>query len=345
MWEQTFKRIISSEARGFVASAVRLGLHGVSFGYQAVMSVRNAAYDKRWKKVTVIDVPMIAIGNLTTGGTGKTPMVAAVIKRLQQAGHRPGIVSRGYRADDTGENDEKRVLAMQCPGVPHEQNADRVVAANKLIADYQVTAIVLDDAFQHRRIHRNLNIVLIDATNPFGFGYVLPRGLLRESIGGIRRADFVLITRSDAVSKQQLQQIKQTCVRYADRLENRIAEVCFQPTAMIDFSGQRRLIEELAGQPVVVLTGIGNPEAFVLTCKGLKLNIVQTAFFPDHHHFTTEEVRDVAEQATKLNATVVTTVKDLVKIADPPAHLFAVDIEAVFLDADQQAAFEDCLGR
>lgn len=312
----------------------------MSLGYRAVMFVRNAAYDFGLKKIATVEVPVIAIGNLTTGGTGKTPIVAAVVQMLQQAGHRPGIVSRGYRADASGQNDEKRVLAMQCPGVPHEQNADRVVASNKIISDHQVTAIVLDDAFQHRRIHRNLNVVLIDATNPLGFGHLLPRGLLRESIVGLKRADFVLVTRADAVSPSQLQQIRKKCVQHDQRLSNRIAEVSFQPTAMIGASGEIRSIDELSGQPVVVMTGIGNPEAFVMTCEALKLKIVDKAFFPDHHHFTPDEVAEVCERAAKLDAAIVTTVKDLVKIADPPERLFAVDIQAEFSDADEQAAFK-----
>ena len=313
----------------------------MSFGYGAVMSFRNKAYDFGLKKVTTVDVPVIAIGNLTTGGTGKTPIVAAVVKLLQKAGHQPGIVSRGYRADASGENDEKRVLAMQCPDVPHEQNGDRIVASNKLIGGpKKVTAIVLDDAFQHRRIHRNFNVVLIDATNPFGFGYQLPRGLLRESITGLTRADFVLITRADAVSSSRLQQIRKTCVQSAQRPANQIAEVSFQPTAMIDGSGDTRSVDELSGQPVVVFTGIGNPDAFVMTCEALNMKIVDKAFFPDHHHFTPAEVAEVWERATHWNAAVVTTVKDLVKIAKPPERFFALDIQAVFSDADEQAAFE-----
>lgn len=343
MWEQTFKRIISSEARGILPSLARVVLHGMSFGYGSVMFVRNLAYQLGLKNVARVDVPVIAIGNLTTGGTGKTPVVAAVVKMLQQAGHQPGIVSRGYRADASGQNDEKKVLAMQCPKVPHEQNPDRVVASTKLISEHRVTAIVLDDAFQHRRIHRDLNIVLIDATIPFGFDHLLPRGLLRESISGLQRADFVLITRADAVSRERLIQIQGKCIRQDDRLAGRVAEVVFQPTDLLSGSGQRRAIEELSGQSVVVMTGIGNPEAFVLTCEGLNFKIVDTAFFPDHHHFTAEEVAAVAKQAAELNAAVVTTVKDIVKIADPPKNLFAVDIEAVFPNVEEQSALEDKL--
>lgn len=343
MWEQAFKRIISSEARGFLPSAARVGLHGLSFGYGTLMSARNMAYQLGLKKAARVEVPVIAIGNLTTGGTGKTPIVAAVVHMLQQAGHQPGIVSRGYRADASGQNDEKKVLAMQCPDIPHEQNPDRIVASLKLISDHQVTAIVLDDAFQHRRIHRDLNIVLIDATNPFGFNHLLPRGLLRESISGLQRADFVLITRADAVPNARLQQIREKCIQQDHRLEDRIADVSFRPTTLLRGNAERSVIGDLAGQSVVVMTGIGNPDAFVATCERLGLVIADIAFFPDHHHFTSSEVAEVCERAADLSAQVATTVKDFVKVNRPPQNLFAVDIQATFADVDQQAAFEACL--
>lgn len=343
VWEQTFKRIISSEARGMGPSVARVVLHGLSFAYGAAMSIRNAAFDFGWKKPVIVEVPVIAIGNLTTGGTGKTPIVAAVVQMLHEAGQQPGIVSRGYRSDSTGENDEKRVLALKCPNVPHQQDPDRVTASMKLIGEGSVSAIVLDDAFQHRRIHRNLNLVLIDATNPFGFNHLLPRGLLRESISGLRRADFVLVTRADSVSEDRLQQIRDKCVQQDHRLENRIARVSFQPTMLLDGSGESCSFEALQKKSAVVMTGIGNPDAFVSTCKRLGLTIVDTVFFPDHHHFTSDEVAKVSKRASELDAVILTTVKDLVKINAPKQHLYAVDIEAVFESSTERLAFEEAV--
>lgn len=340
MWEQTFKRIISSEARGIGPSVARVLLHALSIVYGAAMTVRNAAFDFGWKKSIVVEVPVIAIGNLTTGGTGKTPIVAAVVQLLQEAGQKPGIVSRGYRADSTGQNDEKKVLAVKCPDVPHEQNPDRVAASMTLIGEHGVSAIVLDDAFQHRRIYRKLNIVLIDATNPFGFGYLLPRGLLREAISGLQRADFVLITRADSVAEDRMQQIRDRCLQQQDRLKDRMAEVSFQPTKFLCGSGQSIGIEELPGKSAVVMTGIGNPDAFVLTCERLGMTIIETVFFPDHHHFTEKEVAEVSERASDSDAVLLTTVKDFVKIAEAPHNLYAVDIEAVFKCREERAAFD-----
>ncbi|MEZ6127839.1 MAG: tetraacyldisaccharide 4'-kinase [Planctomycetaceae bacterium] len=193
MSEEAFKQLISGQSRGLAACVGRGLLRCLSIPYSMLMQLRNAAFDIGLKATHRVDVPVIAIGNLTTGGTGKTPIVAFLVRQLQELGWRPGIVSRGYRADSSGENDEKRVLAGLCPGVPHEQNPDRIAAARKLLAETDVDVIVLDDALQHRRIHRDLNVVLVDASNPFGYGYELPRGLLRESLSGLKQADLVLI--------------------------------------------------------------------------------------------------------------------------------------------------------
>lgn len=309
------------------------------------MAVRNAAYEFRWRETAKVEVPVISIGNLTTGGTGKTPIVAAVVKMLQDIDQRPGIVSRGYKADSSGENDEKRVLNLKCPGVPHRQNPDRIVASLELLSEQDVSAIVLDDGFQHRRIHRDLDIVLIDATNPFGFDHLLPRGLLRESLAGLRRADFVLITRANQTSPERLDEIREKCVRSNPRLEDRMADVSFEPSHLIDGASHQQPVSEIHASPVFVMTGIGNPDAFVQTCRELGPQIVGTRFFPDHHHFTSAEVNSVAAEAAALDARILTTVKDLVKIANPPAGLLAVDIEARFCSDDDQNVLRELLSQ
>ena len=294
-----------------------------------------------------MSVPVIAIGNLTTGGTGKTPIVATVVKALQEQGLRPGIVSRGYRADATGENDEKLVLELLCPNVPHEQNPNRVVASEKLIASEGVDVIVLDDAFQHRRIVRDLNVILIDATNPFGYGYQLPRGLLREPVSSLSRADVVLITRSDNVSEAALQEIEATIRRHNSHLADHIYRVSFCPSGLIARGGNHeRSIDLVRNRPVTVMTAIGNPEAFMMTCRQIEAEIVATQFFPDHHHYTQKDLDEVRGLAAKAGAPLIlTTLKDLVKVPDRYDDFFAVDIETVFESADKQPKFRDELAR
>ena len=175
----------------------RGGLGLVSLGYRIVIALRNVLFDCGLRKPRRVAVPVISVGNLTTGGTGKTPVVALIVELLVQLERRPAIISRGYRSVDGEANDEKRVLERLCPGIPHEQNRSRFQAAESLLQKSARDIIVMDDGFQHRQLHRDFDIVLIDATNPFGYGSLLPRGLLREPLSALRRADLVLITRAD----------------------------------------------------------------------------------------------------------------------------------------------------
>lgn len=331
MSEQTFQQLISGQTTGFFATVCRGLLWCLSLPYGLITRVRNVCFDVGIKKVQRVKVPVVAIGNLTTGGTGKTPIVATVVKLLQELGHQPGIVSRGYRADASGENDEKRVLQTLCPGVPHEQHPDRVAAAKTLIDTAQIDVIVLDDAFQHRRIHRDLNIVLIDATNPFGFEHQLPRGLLRESLSGLKRADLILVTRANAASPAKLGQIEATILKYNPELTGKIHRVSFEPTGLVSKSGNQQPISAIHEQPVTVLTAIGNPDAFMTTCRQIGANIVTSMFFPDHHHYTKSDLQRVQQHAKHAQTSLIlTTLKDLVKITDDHENIRAVQIETAF---------------
>ena len=334
MDEQSFRQMISGERQGVASAVLRGLLNAASWPYGVVARIRNGLFDLGLKKQQTADVPVIAVGNLTTGGTGKTPIVAWIVQQLVQAGASPGIVSRGYRADESGTNDEKRVLEILCPGVPHVQNPDRVAAVKQIVQDHGVSAVVLDDAFQHRRIARDLNILLIDATNPFGYDRLLPRGLLREPVSGLNRADLVLITRTDRVQQAELQKIRDQICAVAPQLKSRISAVRFASTGLVTKSGESCSASQVEGKRVAVLTGIGNPEAFAATCVELGATIAARRFFPDHHHFTKEDVNGVQQMAEQENAThILTTLKDLVKLPDNISNLLAVQIQTTFTDA------------
>ncbi len=148
--------------------------------YRLLVETRNRHYDRAADAAKRVPVPVVSVGNLTTGGTGKTPMVAWLARWFQQRGLRPVIVSRGYGSQNGQPNDEARELAEQLPDVPHLQDADRVRGAQQAIAQHGAQVILLDDGFQHRRLHRDLDIVLVDALQPFGSEHLLPRGLLRS---------------------------------------------------------------------------------------------------------------------------------------------------------------------
>ena len=341
--EQVFLNLISGKTHGILAGIGRLGLAILEPVYRAAIGQRNAGFDLGIRKPRRVNAPVISVGNLTTGGTGKTPVVALVVQILQQQNRIPGIISRGYRSVDGLANDEKRVLERLCPGVPHEQNSSRYEAACKLISTTDIDTIVMDDGYQHRQLYRDLDIVLIDATNPFGYDHLLPRGLLREPLTALKRADVVLITRSDMVAESVLAAIEQRVRKIVPKLADRIVRVEFRPSGLIDGQGHRYTFEELSDQPVMLVSGIGNPEAFAETCRKAGLRVEVTQWFPDHHHYTNEDQTEIGERAASRGINrVVTTVKDLVKIPAKSPFL-ALEIEAVFPDPKHRRLLESLL--
>ena len=335
--ESCFKNLVSGRTNGVAAFFARAALSVASVGYRCAIALRNGLFDLGLKSAHRSTVPVISIGNITTGGTGKTPLVALVCQLLLQADQHPGIVSRGYRSVDGRANDEKLVLNILCPEAPHEQNPDRVAAAKFLTllvahdADQGVGAIVMDDGFQHRRLHRDLNIVLVDATNPFGYGHLLPRGLLREPLSSLKRADVVIITRSDLASEPTLAKIEDTVLAAAPQLADRILRVVFQPTSLRRRDGSMIRLSEVAATNVHLMAGIGNPEAFQTTAVRAGIHVTGTSWFPDHHHYQNADLDKVLQRAAASNgALVVTTLKDLVKLPVNCENFAALEIAAVF---------------
>jgi len=345
--EAAFRNLISGRTSGWRAVSLRSLLRMASLLYEGVICGRNRLYDSGLLRVHRAGLPVISVGNLTTGGTGKTPVAALLCEQLRHLGRKPGLISRGYRATAEGGNDEKRVLELLVPGIPHIQQPDRVAAVSRLLANEEQErpdVVVMDDGFQHRRLHRDLNLVLIDATCPFGFGAVLPRGLLREPLSGLRRADAVLLTRSNLIAEPELGQLEQTLQAVAPRLVKRILRVNFEPVGLRDAAGQRHSLSSVRGESVFLMTAIGNPEAFRSTCLGAGLRIVGQRWFPDHHHYTSDELKVVLQEATAERAErVVTTVKDLVKIREHSQHFVALDIDAVLPRRDDAACLIDLL--
>ncbi|MEO2033426.1 MAG: tetraacyldisaccharide 4'-kinase [Planctomycetaceae bacterium] len=314
-WHETYRKIISGERRGAIATVIRAILRSLAMLYGGVTAVRNLMFDMGLRQATKVDVPVISVGNLTTGGTGKTPMVASIVRMLQGVGRAPGILSRGYRADAHGMNDENRVLQHLCPGVPHVQNPDRIKGASRIINRHMVDSIVLDDGFQHRRIVRDLDLVLIDATNPFGYDDVLPRGLLRESIRSLRRAHMVVVTRGDQVSATRLTGVEERICSVAPQLRDRLLRVSFRPAGLLGIDGTTQLLSQIELRRVMVLAAIGNPESFENTCRGAGACVVHSQIYPDHYHYTRSDLCEVQSAAAEHQVDLVlTTVKDLVKI-------------------------------
>lgn len=334
-FENAYLEIISGRNREWSADLVRMFLSLCSVPYGLVTAVRNTLYHHAIFRPQSVDAPVISVGNLTTGGTGKTPAVAWLVQALQGAGCSPAIVSRGYGSLDGEENDEKRMLDELCPGVPHEQNRKRWQGAQKILDRNEANVLVLDDGFQHRQLHRDLDIVLVDALNPWGYNALLPRGLLRETLNGLRRADIVLITRCELSTAEQIEEIVKRIHRFTDVP---VLRTSFCARRFINTRGEELLLTQALEKVGFAFCGIGNADGFRRTLMSQGIGLPEERFvqFPDHHHYSYEDLKQVVRQA-ELQGTEVffTTRKDLVKIRQDRLGnipLWALDIDLEFID-------------
>ncbi|HEV8066906.1 MAG TPA: tetraacyldisaccharide 4'-kinase [Planctomycetaceae bacterium] len=319
--------LISGRSRGPVAVLARGGLSIASLFYGAAVRTRNRAFDVGAIHAHRAPVPVVSVGNLTAGGTGKTPVVAAIVEWFTSHGVRPAILSRGYRPHVGAANDEKLVLDQLCPGVPHLQGADRIESAHVACDRHGAQVLVLDDGFQHRRLARDLDLVLIDAIDPWGAGHLLPRGLLREPRASLRRADAVILTRADQCSANDKARLI-TEIRGFWRDEAPI-EARFRPTGLVNADGAHAAIDSLGS--VAAFCGIGNPDGFrrTLIAAGVE-RVAAFRTFPDHHHYSDADLAELAIWVREQRASAaVTTQKDLVKIprcrlGDVPLWAFTI---------------------
>lgn len=318
--------------RGPAATLMRGGLSVASVGYRGVVGWRNRSYDRGKQPIVRVDVPVISVGNLTTGGTGKTPLVAFLAKWFREQGVRVAIVSRGYGRGDADENDEAAELHQRLPDVPHVQDPDRVAAANVAIDELETQLILMDDGFQHRRLHRDFDIVLIDATCPFGYGHLLPRGLLREPVQNLRRADAVIVTRCDQIPAAELQSIEDVVRRHHPAAP--IMHCSHRVSGVQEFAGATLTADSLQGTKVALLCGIGNPDAFRRTVRTLGARVISERILPDHAAYDPDTMRSLQHWVAECRSLdyVVCTQKDLVKIRTD--RLGGTQLVAVTIDAE-----------
>lgn len=313
--EAYHRALVSGQLRGLKATLFRIGLRCLATGYGWGVRLRSLAFKWGLLRSTRVSAPVVSLGNITTGGTGKTPFAAFVAQWFRERGLRVAFLSRGYGADPGAVNDEALVLNQLCPDVPHLQNPDRIASARIAIEELESQLLILDDGFQHRRLARDLDVVLIDATNPWGYGALLPRGLLREPLSALKRADLIVITRVDDASLEQVQQIRQRLAHIRGTFE--CVEVSFPPQRLINSNGETAEWSSLAKDRIAAFCGIGNPTAFqnLLQRNGLPVAGKSFRVFPDHHRYTREDVDRLRAWADELGSPVIlTTQKDLVKL-------------------------------
>lgn len=308
-----FREIVSCRQRSAKAAALRGLFRLAEVPYGIAVRWRNRRYDRGRARVQRVDVPVVSVGNITTGGTGKTPMVAWIARWLRDQDIRVALLSRGYGSRRGAVNDEALELEQRLPDVPHLQDPDRAAIARVAIQQFDSQLLLLDDGFQHRRLHRDLDIVLIDALEPFGYGHLLPRGLLREPLSGLRRAHVVALSRADLVSPSQREEIRERVRRHAPEAD--WIEVAHRPQALRSNSGEQQPLESLNGRRIAAFCGIGNPDGFRRTLKNCGWEVAAFREFPDHHRFDHADIDSLAAWAAASDAqAVVCTHKDLVKI-------------------------------
>jgi tetraacyldisaccharide 4'-kinase len=300
----------------------------VSALYGAVTRTRLALYRHKLFSASRLDAFVVSVGNITTGGTGKTPLVEWLVRFLAAEGRNVCILTRGYRrkhpsrrvlvsnkerllasVEDAG--DEAFLLASNLKGIATVVcDADRAAAGRWAIDQLNVDTFVLDDGFQHLRLHRDLDIVTIDATNPWGGGRLLPFGRLREPLNGLSRADCIVLTRTEQVDR--LDEIQSRLKHFTDcpQFLSEMSPSGFSPVA------ESPKASTSVENPIVAFCGIGNPSAFLNQLKGAGYDIATSRVFADHHEYKQEEIDWLNRRAQEIGARcLVTTAKDAVKLS------------------------------
>ena len=314
MNQRSYRDLIAGTDGGFATRLLRRLLRIVSVIYAVGVCLRNWCYDKRLLKSFKVDAEVISVGNITAGGTGKTPLVIWLCRKLHRQGVRCAVLTRGYKVQDTDLSDEPAMLAKACPNAEVIVDADRVRGAKHAIDIHSAQVLIMDDGFQHRRLRRTLDIVTIDATCPFGFEKLLPAGLLREPLTAISRADAIVITRCDQAEADEIENIE----RKIDEISHgvTVAKAVHKPHFAKMLKGESLTIDQLKERKIIAFCGIGNPDAFLKSLEDLGLNILASKVYNDHHEYTEQDVSDLYEEGRKLEADLVlSTQKDWVKMA------------------------------
>ncbi len=315
------------------------------------VALRTAGYQRGWFKIHRLARPVVSVGNLTVGGTGKTPLVACVAKILLRHGWNPGILTRGYgrsskapmivvapgagRPVDAREiGDEPALLARLLPEVPIVVCADRYHGGQMAEERFHVNAHILDDGFQHLRLARDLDLVALDATETVSDRLLLPAGRQREPLAALRRAQVVVLTRTDSADPQPLEELVRKTHPAAQVFRSRTELLGWMDTR----SGEAVPNALIQAQKVAAFCGIGNPQAFFADLRRWGLHLVAEDAFPDHHVYTGGEMeRLMADARRKGAAALLTTQKDAVKTSRdwaPELPLLACEIEARIVETE-----------
>ncbi len=302
--------LVEGRRCGPLAALARAGLATLSLPYAMAVHLRAFAYRTGLFPVHRLPVPVVSVGNLSLGGTGKTPLVALLVRRLLERGRRPAVLTRGYGRTERGDDE-----ALLPEGALRVVDPARARGGRRAIERHGADVLVLDDGFQHRALARDLDLVLVDATRPLDGARLFPRGELREPRSALARADFVILTRVDQASAAQLEAARAAVTRIAGKPP---AEAVHEPAGLRLWpAGESEPAKRLASASVFGFCGIGNPEAFRRTLQSLGANVAGFRAFPDHHAFTEADRDRVCREAAAAGAeALVTTAKDALRLSD-----------------------------
>ena len=363
-----FQLVHGRHTHGVFLTIIIALLYVFSFIYAWLVNVKLAGYKVGFFKRKKLDCYVISLGNITVGGTGKTPTAQRLAREIRDMGYRVVILNRGYRAKWRGDvgivsdghtlymtageaGDEAFMLAKHLPNVPVLIGAERAKTGQYAIEHFGAEVAILDDGYQHWQLERDMDILLVDAVNVFGNGYMLPRGTLREPVSHIDRADVCLLTKVDQAPEKSRQYIRQTI--QAENDHALIIESIHQPRCFIELSdwyenitGTGIDVSQMKGKRVMAVSAIGNPASFEQTLNNIGAVIIESLRFPDHHDYTIEEMLDVVDQANRQGAeAIVITEKDAVKVPEMPKSvvherspipIYVVSVEVTFQDGDAE---------
>lgn len=314
MDQNSYKNLIAAKDSSFLKKLLRMLLSIIAVAYRFVIALRNWSYNIGLAKSHSADAVVISIGNITTGGTGKTPLVIWLCELIRKKEIPCAILTRGYKVEQGKFTDEPALLAKACPDARVIVDADRIAGAKKAINEHSAKVLVMDDGFQHRRLKRNLDIVAIDATCPFGYGRLLPAGLLREPVSNLKRAHAIIITRYDQATTDDINKLEKQIKMIAPNIP--IAKANHVSRYAKAIKGETITLAELMTKKVFAFCGIGNPQAFAAHLKTMGINVSGSMFYNDHYDYTTQDIEDIYEKARYLEADLVlTTQKDWIKTA------------------------------
>lgn len=310
-------QVIRGEIQGITSFLLKGVLRVLSWGYFVGLQVRAGLYVCGLFRPSCLPRPVISVGNLTVGGTGKSPLVAYLGKALKAEGRRPAVLMRGYMPDTKNlkgiDSDEAVMLRQQLDGIPIVVGANRYQQATSFLKEHDVDCFILDDGFQHRQLKRDVDIVVIDATNPWG-GALLPRGLRREPMNALKRAGIIVVTKVDLASTNSVMALKQRIQHIVSNVP--IIESRHQATGLVDGRTENRYaLNQIKGQNILAFCGIGAPQGFFDTLKKCGAHVQEKIVFEDHHHYEAQDILALQQRCCQQQIKIlVTTAKDMVKV-------------------------------